>query len=264
MEWIIIAWWYGTRMLPLSKIIAKEMMPIWDKPVIQYIVEWLVWSWVTEIKILTTWKKSIIKKRFTKDKEIENILIQKWKNDLLEKLVNPRKIAKYQFIKQEWRLWTWWAILQLQKIIKWKYFFINFWDAIFDYKYFKIMLNKFKETNCPIIWIIPQPIKEASNHWVVKLNWEKLIEIEESRKIDKAPSNYIRDGFCILPYRIFEILKKIKKEKNWQKFRLADWINKLVKETDIYTVKIKWYRDIWNINKRMKANNKVYKDWSLF
>lgn len=91
-----------------------------------------------------------------------------------------------------------------------------------------------------------------------------MIEIEESRDVTKAPSNYIWDWFCILPKKIFNILNEIKNKNPWWKFRLADWINILTKDTEVYSVKIDNYRDIWNIQKRLKANNKVYKDWSLF
>ncbi|MCF7835367.1 NTP transferase domain-containing protein [Candidatus Gracilibacteria bacterium] len=264
MEGIIIAGGYGTRMLPISKIIAKEMMPIGDKPVIQYIVDGLVGIGIKDIIILTTGQKRIIKDRFTNNKEIENILEETGKIEYLEKIRRPIEIANYKFIKQTNRLGTGGALLQLKNHIKEDFFFINFGDAIYDKNDFQKIFNKFQETKSPVIGIIPQPIEETSNHGVAKINGDKLIEIEESRDIKKAPSNYIRDGFCILPYEIFEILKNIKKERNGKKFRLADGINILLKKTDIYTVKIDSYRDIGNIKKRLKANNKIYKDGSLF
>lgn len=264
MKSIIVAWWYGTRMLPISKVIAKEMMPIWNKPVIQYIVDWIVSCWIKDIVIITTWQKKIIEDRFDKNYELEDILQKKWKTEMLEMINKPRNMANYTFVKQIERLWTWWAVLQAQDWIDDDFFILNFWDAIYDTKDFQKIFQKFKETKCPVIGIVPQPIEEASNHWVVKLEWEKVIEIEESRDVTKAPSNYIWDWFCILPKKIFNILNEIKNKNPWWKFRLADWINILTKDTEVYSVKIDNYRDIWNIQKRLKANNKVYKDWSLF
>ncbi len=251
-------------MLPISKVIAKEMMPVWDKPVIQYIVDWVVSCWIKDIVIITTWSKKIIEDRFDKNYELEDMLQKKWKTEMLEMINKPKDMANYTFVKQLERLWTWWAILQAQDWIDDDFFIVNFWDAIYDTKDFQRMFKKFQETKCPVIWIIPEPIEETSNHWVAKLDWEKVIEIEESRDINKAPSNYIWDWFCILPHKIFNILNDIKKQRDWWKFRIADWINILAKGMDIYWVKIDSYRDIWNIQKRLKANDKIYKDWSLF
>lgn len=264
MKSLIVAWWYGTRMLPISKVIAKEMMPIWDKPVIQYIVDWIVWCGIKDIVIINTTQKKIIEDRFDKNYELEDMLEKKWKTEMLEMVNKPRNMANYTFVKQlEW-LGTWWAVLQAQDRLNDDYFMLNFWDAIFNPTDFQKIFQKFQETKCPIIAIVPQPIEETWNHWVAVLDWEKLIQIEESRDITKSPSNYIWDWFCILPKQIFSILNDIKKQKNWWKFRLADAINILAKQTDIYTIKIDSYRDIWTIQKRLNANNKIYKDWSLF
>lgn len=264
MKSIILAWWYWTRMLPISKVIPKEMMPIWDQPTIQYIVDWATSCWIKDIIILLTKNKKMIQNRFEKNDEIENMLIKSNKIEMLEKIQNPQKIANYTFLNQLKWLGTWWAILQCKQQINEKFFMVNFWDAIYDKKDFQMMIQKFQQTQSPIIWISPQPIQEASNHWVAKLDWEIVLEIEESRNIQKAPSNYIRDGFCILPNEIFDILEDIKKQKKWSKFRLADWINILAQKTKIYWLKIDSYRDIWNTNKRLKANNNIYQYWKLF
>ncbi|MFZ2150565.1 MAG: sugar phosphate nucleotidyltransferase [Candidatus Absconditicoccaceae bacterium] len=264
MKSLIVAGGYGTRMLPISKVIAKEMMPIGDKPVIQYIVDGIVGCGIKDIVIINTTQKKIIEDRFDKNYELEDMLEKKGKTEMLEMVNKPRNMANYTFVKQlEW-LGTGGAVLQAQDRLNDDYFMLNFGDAIFNPTDFQKIFQKFQETKCPIIAIVPQPIEETGNHGVAVLDGEKLIQIEESRDITKSPSNYIWDGFCILPKQIFSILNDIKKQKNGGKFRLADAINILAKQTDIYTIKIDSYRDIGTIQKRLNANNKIYKDGSLF
>ncbi len=97
---IIPAAGFGTRTLPLSKSIPKEMLPVWNKPVIQYVVEDLVSAGVEEIIIVTSPSKKAVEDYFSEDEALDTVLRSKGKDELADELLGLQNLAKFVFVRQ--------------------------------------------------------------------------------------------------------------------------------------------------------------------
>jgi UTP--glucose-1-phosphate uridylyltransferase len=98
---VIAAAGFGTRFLPQTKAMPKEMLPIVDKPVIQIIVEQLVAAGVTDIIIVTGYTKRAIEDHFDRAEELENELHAKGKDDFAEKIRNVAEMANFVYVRQK-------------------------------------------------------------------------------------------------------------------------------------------------------------------
>ena len=257
MKAIITAAWYWTRMLPFTKVVPKELIPVWNKPVIQYIVEWLVSSKIKDIIIVTSNHKEAIENHFDKNYELEEILKKKWKIELLKEINKTKDMANYIFVKQKEQLWLAHALLPAKNIINEDFFLLTVWDTIFDEKIFKEMLEIHKKNNSSVIWLKEVEINEVSKYWVVDIkNW-KIVNLVEKPSIEDAPSNKIMVWIYILPKKIFSIIENLK-IVNWE-YLLPDAILKLMKTDSVipYTTKHNVY-DVWNIKDWLKANNELF------
>jgi len=119
-------------MLPITKTVPKELLPVGSKPVIQYIVEWLVESNIKDIIIITSQWKEAIENYFDKNYELEEVLKNKWKTELLKEIEEIKYMANFCFVKQKKQLWFAHAILEAEPRIQDDYFLLTVWDTIFD------------------------------------------------------------------------------------------------------------------------------------
>src|SRR3989339_623556 len=108
---------FGTRFLPATKAQPKEMLPIVDKPVIQYIVEEAVNSGITEIIIITGRGKRAIEDHFDTSFELEHTLVEKGKTNLLKEIKKLEKLAKFIYVRQPKPLGDGHAILCAKEVI---------------------------------------------------------------------------------------------------------------------------------------------------
>lgn len=257
MKAIITAAWYWTRMLPITKTIPKELMPVWDKPVIQYIVEWLVNAWLNDIIIITSQWRQVLEDYFDKNYELEEYLKRKWKLDLLEKINTPKYLANYCFVKQKQMLWFANAILEARQWIESDFFMLTLWDTIFDKKIFQEMINLHEKTKKCVVLLKEIDKKEVYRYWVVKIqNW-KIVWLVEKPKIEDAPSNLIAPWIYILPKKIFSLIEKTPISNLWE-ILLTDTLDMLSKTDDILPYITNYdILDIWTPELWLKANNKI-------
>lgn len=122
----------GTRFLPASKAIPKEMLPIVDKPVIHYVVEELVAAGIEQIIIVTGWHKRTIEDHFDYPFELEYRLLQAGKRALYESQREIADAAEYIFVRQREPLGTGHAILQAQSVVGDEPFLVHWGDDIID------------------------------------------------------------------------------------------------------------------------------------
>ena len=264
MKAVLVVAWFGTRMLPITKTIPKEMLPVWDKPVIQYVVEWCVNAWIQDIIMITSQQKKALEDYFDKNYELEDMLQKKGKTELLELINKPKNMAHYTFVKQTQMLGTAHAVLQIEPWIDEDYFMVIFGDAIYpDYMYTEL-LKKFAEHPQPIICAHEVPREDTCRYGVLKLNEDKIIEIVEQPKVEDAPSNLVCNGVYVLPKSIFPILKNLPIDPRRGEYLLPDWLNLLMQEMDVSVYITDPFRDIWSIELWMKANNKIYQDGYLY
>ena len=91
---------FGTRFLPMTRAIPKEMLPIIDKPIVQYIVEELAEAGIEEIIFVTNWQKKSIEDHFDQSYELEHQLTAQGKRHLVEEMKKISKLAKFVYIRQ--------------------------------------------------------------------------------------------------------------------------------------------------------------------
>ena len=234
----------GTRMLPATKEVPKELMPILDKPLIQHVVNEAASSGIKEIIFVTRPGKKSVTKYFSINQELESYLIKKKKSTIKRKL--PNKIFKnIQFfsVVQKEPLGLGHAILSSQKIIKDEPFVVLLPDELLISKTkmldLKLMINNFKNFKKYQILVEKVSKKLISNYGVVDLKKSDLTftrpslikDIIEKPKANLAPSNKRVIGRYLLPGSIFKYLKKVKPGKD-NEIQLTDAIKKMIFEED--------------------------------
>lgn len=231
----------GTRFLPLSKIIQKELFPLADKPIVQYLVEEAINSGIKEIIFVVQPRKTAVLDYFKKPSEkIEKIIKQTKKDYLLERLKNLEELSKnisFSFVQQKKPLGDGNAVLQAKKIIKEENFAVLFSDDIVESKTPAIeqMLKIFKTCQKPVAAIHRLPKEKLPSYGVVKVEkianrLFKIKGITEKPKINEAPSDLAVVGKYILTPEIFEELEKTPNNERGELI-LADALASMIKNS---------------------------------
>lgn len=264
MKAVILAAWLWTRTLPITKTIPKELLPVWDKPIIQYTIEWLVAAWIDDIVIITSQQKKPLEDYFDKNYELEDALQKKWKLDLLALINAPKNMAKYAFVKQFEPLWTWHAVMQVKHLISDDYFMVILADTIYPPEAFVDMKKSFDAKNSPFLAIHEVPREEVYKYGIVKLDGTSVIDFVEKPKVEDAPSNFIRNGVAILPKRVFQLLDQIGPDSRTWELYLTDAVKLLLQETSVQSLSMRPYLDTGSIQWRLEANEKFLRQGKLF
>tara|TARA_X000000950_G_scaffold277812_1_gene367771 strand:- start:43 stop:933 length:891 start_codon:yes stop_codon:yes gene_type:complete len=223
----------GTRMLPATKAIPKELLPIVDKPIIQYVVEEAVDAGIKEIILVTRSGKEAIENHFDKNYELEHRLKNAGKDKILKSIEsNITNKVTITSIRQEDALGLGHAISCAKNLIQNQPFAVLLPDE-FLYKKnkdsdLKLMTKNFNKTGIAQILIEETDKKNALNYGIVKFKKnfkdqnhttiEKFIE-KPRRILEKKPSRII--GRYILPFQIMNILEGMKPKKN-KEIQLTD------------------------------------------
>ncbi len=225
----------GTRLLPLTSVLPKELLPINGKPGLEYILEECTKAGIKEIILIISDKKKIIKKYFFNDDFYKKI-IRKRRTDKRLKL-EYKKILKYKkmikFVYQNSPRGTGDAVLKCEKLIKSNFFLLLLPDDLIIKKncsYEMVKIHKKYKSSVIASKIVK---KRDVSRWGIfklrKINKDKFIirDVIEKPSINSAPSNYAVIGRYILPKKIFSLLKKQKAGKN-NEIHITDSIRKLV------------------------------------
>ena len=212
---IIPAAGLGTRVLPASKAIPKEMLPIVDKPAIQYIVEEAVKAGITDILIITNRGKGPIEDHFDHNVELEGMLKLKGKDDILESVERVANLANIYFIRQKETKGLGDAVLRAKEFVGNDPFAVLYGDDVIIGEIPAIgeLCEAYEKYGKNVVGI-----KEVTDEQVVKycsLKVEKLedtvfdvSDMIEKPKLEEKFSNYSILGRCVLDSRIFVILEK--------------------------------------------------------
>lgn len=238
---IIPAAGLGTRFLPATKAQPKEMLPIVDKPAIQYIVEEAVASGIEDIIIVTGRGKRAIEDHFDKSYELEDTLEKKMKYDLLENIKQISKLCNIHYIRQKEPLGLGHAIYCAHRFIGDEPFGVLLGDDIVysEKPCLLQLIEEFNEHNAPILGVQPVPSQDVSKYGIISINKmlkADLFSIEsmvEKPKVEEAPSNYAVLGRYILTPDIFEILSKTPPGKGGE-IQLTDAIKQLNKSSQVF------------------------------
>lgn len=218
---------FGTRFLPATKAQPKEMLPIVDKPVIQFLVEEAVKSGIKDIIFVTGRGKRAIEDHFDCSFELEYNLVEKGKQQLLEEVQGISEMANFFYVRQSRPLGDGHALLCARHLIGDEPVAVLFGDDLVDSEVpcLKQLMNVFDEYGDPVIALTVVPLKDVSRFGVagtVKIG-ERTHEIKkfvEKPTAAEAPSNLAFVGKSILTPDIFEILEN--RPSSSGEIRLAD------------------------------------------
>ncbi|MEK5524014.1 UTP--glucose-1-phosphate uridylyltransferase GalU [Heyndrickxia sp. FSL W8-0423] len=236
---IIPAAGLGTRFLPATKAMPKEMLPIVDKPTIQYIIEEAIESGIEDIIIVTGKGKRAIEDHFDYAFELEENLIAKEKFELLEKVRQPSKVDIH-YIRQKEPKGLGHAIWCARKFIGKEPFAVLLGDDIVQSEIpcLKQLINVYNDVNSSVIGVQQVPKEEASRYGIIDPNRQegRLYEVNsfvEKPSIEYAPSDIAIMGRYVLTPEIFDYLE-LQQIGSGGEIQLTDAIQKLNEIQKVY------------------------------
>ena len=253
----------GTRFLPATKAQPKEMMPVVDKPIIQYVVEEAVASGIEDIVIITGWHKRSIEDHFDYPFELEKRLEEAGKTKQLEEIRKVAAMANFIYIRQKGPYGNGTPVLNAKEVIGNEPFAVLWGDEFIHSKppRLKQMIDVYDKYEDCVISGVRIPDKSAvSKYGIADYNEvdEGVFEIKkiiEKPDPDKAPSNLAVHGAYIFNPEIFDYLENTKPGKD-NELWLVDAVNDLMKKRAVYACEIKnsKYYDTGNKLEYLKAN----------
>jgi len=235
---IIPAAGLGTRFLPATKAMPKEMLPIVDKPTIQYIVEEAVKAGIEDIIIVTGKGKRAIEDHFDNAFELEQNLIEKGKFDLLDKVKEPSKVDIH-YIRQKEPKGLGHAVWCARKFIGDEPFAVLLGDDIVDAETpaIKQLINQYEATGSSVLGVQEVPLAETSRYGIVDYAKQdgRLYEVKDMIEKPKAnpPSNLAIMGRYVLTPQVFEFLER-QEIGTGGEIQLTDAIKKLSEHQYVY------------------------------
>lgn len=242
---IIAAGGYGTRFLPATKSISKEMLPLIDKPIIQYIVEELVDSGIKDIIMVIRGNNFNLGNHFDGNFELESHLEKNKKYDKLEEIQQISQMANFVYIRQNQTLpyGNGTPLLCAKDLIdKDEHFAYIFADdlVLSDKPALKQLIEKFEKDEGIIIASQEVDKKDVTKYGIVELKDKstgQVASLIEKPSVESAPSTLASYGRYILSTDIIKILEEKSLGKD-QELWLADAINKHAKNGKVFTVAV--------------------------
>lgn len=237
---IIPAAGLGTRFLPATKAMPKEMLPILDKPTIQYIVEEAARAGIEDIIIVTGKHKRAIEDHFDNQKELEMILEEKGKTDLLEKVNYSTELANIFYVRQKEQKGLGHAIYSARQFIGNEPFAVLLGDDIVESTQpaIKQLIDTYEETGKSVIGV--QEVNENDTHryGIIDPLGKSGRQYEVNQFVEKpkqgtAPSNLAIMGRYVLTPDIFDYLANQGKGAGGE-IQLTDAIERMNKESQVY------------------------------
>lgn len=243
---VIPAAGFGTRFLPQTKAMPKEMLPIIEKPVIQYVVEEIVASGITDIVMITGWHKRSIEDHFDYPFELEKRLEVAGKEKELAEVRRIANMANFIYVRQKGPYGNATPVLCAKNVIGNEPFAVLWGDEFIHAKppRLKQMIDVYEEYGLPVISGVRIPDKKDLRHYGIakvkemKGNVYQVLDIVEKPEPDKAPSNLAAHGAYILPPEIFPIIENLKPGRGGELW-LPDAIDQLLKIEKVLVCEIK-------------------------
>jgi len=220
---------FGTRFLPATKAQPKEMLPVVDKPVIQYLVEDAVKAGIEEITFVTGRGKRTIEDHFDHSFELEYNLVEKNKQDLLNKVREISNLAKFSYVRQPRPLGDGHAINCASHLVdEGEAILVVFGDCLYDTSSSAAaqVIETYEKYGQPVVGLAEVKHDEVSKFGVIDStdlgSGEYAIKkFVEKPKVDEAPSNLVAVGIYVITSDVLKILSDMK-EGNSGEVRLAD------------------------------------------
>ena len=258
---VIPAAGFGTRFLPATKAQPKEMLPIVDKPIIQYVVEQAVEAGIEQIIIVTGWHKRAIEDHFDRHFELEARLEQNGKSNELKEIKKISDLADFVYVRQKEPLGNGHAVLVAKDVVGDEPFVVMWGDEFFYSQPSSIsqLVTAYEKYHNPVIAGVRVAPNDVSRYGIadvtnIEENVYKINKIIEKPDPSVAPSNLATHGSYLLTPDIFEILAAMKPSRGGEIW-LAEAIGQLISKRDVYALELKnsKYYDCGNKLEYLKA-----------
>jgi UTP--glucose-1-phosphate uridylyltransferase len=240
MKVVIPAAGLGTRLLPATKAQPKEMLPVVDKPAIQYVVEEAVASGIKDILIITGRGKRAIEDHFDRAVELEYLLEKSGKIGELNEIKHISEMANIFYIRQKEQLGLGHAVLCAKEHINEETFSVMLGDDLIinSKPCIRQLIDVYEKTKSSVLAVESVPRDKVNKYGIIKAKpvSENLFEIEdiiEKPKIEEAPSNLAAIGRYVLTPQIFDCLEKTGPGVGGE-IQLTDGIKSLLEKEKVY------------------------------
>ncbi len=235
----------GTRFLPATKAQPKEMLPIVDKPTIQYIIEEAVASGIEEILIITSGTKRSIEDHFDKSYELEDTLAKKGKKEMLEMVQGISNMVNIHYIRQKEALGLGHAVLQAKAFIQNEPFAVLLGDDVVVNKQgqpaLKQLINAYDEKQASVLGVQTVSLNDVDKYGIVAPSKSvaqsgrlvKLADMVEKPQQNEAPSQMAVLGRYVLTPEIFDLLAS-QQPGAGNEIQLTDAIKRLLDRQAVY------------------------------
>lgn len=201
----------GTRLLPATKSMPKEMLPIVDKPIIQLVVEELVEAGIEDIILVTKWDKKPLEDHFDQSWALEQELKKGGKDEILERIKRISEMANFVYVRQKGPYGNGTPVLSAASLVKDEPFVFVWGDDIVKSRtsFTKQMVDDYNETGLPMIGVQEVPKDMVHRYGIVKTKQDsmEIEDIVEKPKAEEAPSNLADFGRMILNQDIVKVLQ---------------------------------------------------------
>ena len=245
----------GTRFLPVTKSVPKELLPILDRPMLQYVVEEAVEGGVEEVIVVTAPGKEGIASYFQPSPALEQRLTESGASDLLERVAQASRLADVSFVIQEEALGLGHAVLTAADAVGDEPFVVILPDDIVHHSPGVVsqMANIFDRTGSGVVAVEPMPWETVHNYGVVDaepVSHPELVEGDGLHRVrglvekpprEEAPSNLSIVGRYILPPEIFDCLERTPPGAKGE-IQLTDGMLLLLESADLYAYEFKGTR----------------------
>jgi UTP--glucose-1-phosphate uridylyltransferase len=246
----------GTRFLPASKAVPKEMLPVVDKPVIQYIIEGAVASGIEEIVLVTASAKRAIEDHFDRFFELEYRLEAAGKHDLLDEARRVAEMAKFIMVRQGSPMGNGHAVLLAREVVGNEPFAMLWGDdmVLGDPPFVKQLIDAHERTGGAVVGVMQVPPEEATKYGVIEVA-ERLDDrlVRASRIVEKPPRDQVPSnlagvaGYLLTP-DIFDYLEQTSAGQGGEIW-LADGVQKIAAKGNLYALEFE--------GRRYDAGNKL-------
>ncbi len=230
----------GTRLLPATKSMPKEMLPIVDKPIVQLVVEELVEGGIEDIILVTKWDKKPLEDHFDSSPALENELEKNGKEKLLDKIKKISEMANFIYVRQKGSYGNGTPVLSAANLVRNEPFIFAWGDDLVKSRvsFTKQMIDDYEKHGQLMIGVQKVPKKEVERYGIVKLKkgTMQIEDIIEKPSLKQAPSQLADFGRMILNQEIIDILKKTPLGRN-NELWIVDAIREYIKKGGVFFAK---------------------------
>jgi UTP--glucose-1-phosphate uridylyltransferase len=241
----------GTRFLPATKAQPKEMLPLVDKPIIQYVVEEAVAAGLETLVIVTGRGKNAIEDHFDVSYELEKILEQRGKSELLNLVRSVSEMVHIAYVRQKEALGLGHAVLVARDLMNNEPFAVLLGDDVImaDVPCIRQLMDIYDQYECSVVALMEVPVQETNQYGVIKGRLVpdtggrlfEVLDMVEKPQVEEAPSNLAIIGRYILTPSIFKALEETGAGSGGE-IQLTDGLRRLLSREKILAYKFRGKR----------------------